>query len=159
MTKPIPDGFHTLTPHLIVEGAAKAIEFYKKAFGAEELVRMPTPDGKRLMHAQVKIGDSMVMLVDAMPEYGAKGPQALGGTPCTLHLYSKDVNAAFDRALKAGCTATMPLADQFWGDRYGKLKDPFGHEWSLAQHVRDVPPAELQKAAQQAMGRQPGAKA
>ena len=155
MVAAIPEGFGTVTPHLIVEGAAKAIEFYKKAFGAEELGRMGMPGSDRLMHAMIKIGDSIVMLVDAMPEYGAKDPKALGGSSCTLHIYSRDVDAAFGRAVKAGCKPTMPLMDAFWGDRYGKVVDPFGHEWSLAQHIRDIPPEEMEKAAKEAFSAMP----
>ncbi len=152
MVRPIPEGFRTLTSHITVEGAADAIEFYKKAFGATELRRLPLPDGKRLMHAAIKIGDSILMLMDAMPD--AKGPKALGGTPATLHIYCDQVDRAFDRAVKAGCTVTMPLADMFWGDRYGRLKDPFGHEWSMGQHIRDVSEADMAKAAQQAFSAQ-----
>ena len=141
----IPQGMHSVTPHLVCAGAAKAIEFYKKAFGAEEAARLPGPDG-RLMHAAVKIGDSQVMLVDEMPEWGALGPKALKGSPVTIHLYVEDVDAFVERAVKAGAKVTMPVADQFWGDRYGKLEDPFGHHWSVATHVRDVSMEEAQKA-------------
>jgi PhnB protein len=141
----IPQGMHSVTPHLVCAGAAKAIEFYKHAFGAEECARLPGPDG-RLMHAAVKIGDSHVMLVDEMPEWGALGPKALKGSPVTIHLYVDDVDAVVARAVKAGAKVTMPVADQFWGDRYGKLEDPFGHHWSVATHVRDVSMEEAQKA-------------
>jgi uncharacterized glyoxalase superfamily protein PhnB len=141
----IPQGMHTVTPHLICAGAAKAIEFYKQAFGATEQARLPGPDG-RLMHAAVKIGDSQVMLVDEMPEWGALGPKSLKGSPVTIHLYVDDVDAFVARAVKAGAKVTMPVADQFWGDRYGKLEDPFGHHWSIATHVRDVSMEEAQKA-------------
>jgi PhnB protein len=141
----IPQGMHSVTPHLICAGAAKAIEFYKQAFGAEEGARLPGPDG-RLMHATVKIGDSQVMLVDEMPEWGALGPKSLKGSPVTIHLYVDDVDAVVARAVKAGAKVTMPVADQFWGDRYGKLEDPFGHHWSVATHVRDVSMEEAQKA-------------
>jgi PhnB protein len=141
----IPQGMHSVTPHLVCAGAAKAIEFYKSAFGAEECARLPGPDG-RLMHAAVKIGDSHVMLVDEMPEWGALGPKSLKGSPVTIHLYVDDVDAVVARAVKAGAKVTMPVADQFWGDRYGKLEDPFGHHWSVATHVRDVSMEEAQKA-------------
>jgi len=144
----IPQGMHSVTPHLICAGAAKAIEFYKQAFGAEEGARLPGPDG-RLMHASVKIGDSQVMLVDEMPEWGALGPKSLKGTPVTIHLYVEDVDAFVERAVKAGAKVTMPVADQFWGDRYGKLEDPFGHHWSVATHVRDVSMEEVKSAMRQ----------
>ena len=141
----IPQGMHSVTPHLICAGAAKAIEFYKQAFGATEQARLPGPDG-RLMHAAVKIGDSQVMLVDEMPEWGALGPKSLKGSPVTIHLYVDDVDAVVARAVKAGAKVTMPVAEQFWGDRYGKLVDPFGHHWSVATHVRDVSMEEAQQA-------------
>ena len=141
----IPQGMHSVTPHLICAGAANAIEFYKQAFGAVEQARLPGPDG-RLMHASVKIGDSQVMLVDEMPEWGALGPKSLKGSPVTIHLYVDDVDAVVARAVKAGAKVTMPVADQFWGDRYGKLEDPFGHHWSVATHVRDVSMEDAQKA-------------
>ena len=144
----IPQGMHSVTPHLVCAGAAKAIEFYKQAFGATEQARLPGPDG-RLMHAAVKIGDSQVMLVDEMPEWGALGPKSLKGTPVTIHLYVEDVDAFVERAVKAGAKVTMPVADQFWGDRYGKLEDPFGHHWSVATHVRDVSMEEVQSAMRQ----------
>jgi len=141
----IPQDMHSVTPHLICAGAAKAIDFYVKAFGATETARLPGPDG-RLMHAAVKIGDSQVMLVDEMPEYGALSPKSLKGSPVTIHLYVDDVDAFVKRAVKAGAKVTMPVEDQFWGDRYGKLEDPFGHHWSVATHVRDVSADEMQKA-------------
>jgi uncharacterized glyoxalase superfamily protein PhnB len=149
--KPIPDGFHTITPHLVVKDGSKAIDFYKKAFGAEELGRHPGPDGKSIMHALLKVGDSMIMLNDECPEMGARGPLAVGGTSVTLSLYVQDADKAFDRAVKAGAKVTMPLADQFWGDRYGIVTDPFGHMWAIATHKQDLTPAELAKAAQTAM--------
>ena len=141
----IPQGMHSVTPHLVCADAARAIEFYKQAFGATEKGRMPGPDG-RLVHAAVKIGDSTVMLVDEMPEWGALGPKALKGSPVTIHLYVEDVDAVVARAVKAGAKVTMEVADQFWGDRYGKLEDPFGHHWSVATHQRDVTPEEMKKA-------------
>jgi uncharacterized glyoxalase superfamily protein PhnB len=143
--KPIPDGMHSVTPHLVCAGAAKAIEFYKKAFGAVEGGRLPGPDG-RIMHAQIRIGDSAVMLVDEMPEWGALGPKALKGSSVTIHLYVENADATFERAVKAGAKVVMPIADQFWGDRYGKLEDPFGHHWSVATRLRDVSPDEMQQA-------------
>ena len=155
--KPIPEGMHSVTPHLVCAGAADAIEFYKKAFGAEEGGRLPGPDG-RLMHAAIRIGDSTVMLVDAMPEWGSLGPKALKGTPVTIHLYVEDADAFVARAAQAGAKVTMPVAEQFWGDRYGKVEDPFGHHWSVATHVRDVTPEEMKKAMQaMAAGQKQGA--
>jgi uncharacterized glyoxalase superfamily protein PhnB len=149
--KPIPDGYHTVTPYLAIRDAAKAIEFYKKAFGAEEIFRMPGPDGK-VMHAEIRIGDSPVMISEEFPEYGTKSPQALGGSPVNIFLYVENVDKVFEQAVKAGATVTMPVADQFWGDRYGKLDDPFGHSWSVATHVEDVAPDEMAKRAAKAMG-------
>ena len=144
--KPIPEGMHSLTPHIVCDGAADAIAFYRKAFGAVELARLPGPGGK-LMHAAVKIGDSTLMLMDEMPECGgALGPKALKGSPVTIHLYVEDVDATVAKAVIAGAKATMPVADMFWGDRYGQLEDPFGHRWSIATHVRDVTSEEMQKA-------------
>ena len=143
----IPQGMHSVTPHLICAGAAKAIDFYVKAFGATESARLPGPDG-RLMHAAVRIGDSTVMLVDEMPEWGALSPKSLKGSPVTIHLYVDDVDAFVARAVKAGAKVTMPVEDAFWGDRYGKLEDPFGHHWSVATPVREVSMEEAQKAMQ-----------
>lgn len=145
--KPIPDDMHSVTPHLVCAGAVGAIEFYKKAFNAVEAGRLPGPQGK-LMHAMIRIGDSPVMLVDEMPEWGSFGPKSLRGSPVTIHLYVEDVDAVVARALAAGAKITMPVADMFWGDRYGKLEDPFGHHWSVATHIRDVSPAEMQQAMQ-----------
>lgn len=142
----IPEGMHSLIPHLICRGAAEALDFYVRAFGAIELVRLPGPDG-RLMHATLRVGDANLMLVDEMPEWGALGPLALGGTPVTLHLYVDDVDASFQRAVAAGATPKMPPADMFWGDRYGQVIDPYGHRWSIATHVRDVPPEQMLEAA------------
>jgi PhnB protein len=143
--KPIPEGMHTVTPHLVCAGAADAIAFYTKAFGAVETARMPGKDGK-LMHAAVRIGDSTVMLVDEMPDWGSFGPKALKGTPVTIHLYVDDADAFAARAVAAGAKVTMPVADMFWGDRYGQLEDPFGHRWSVATHKRDMTPAEMKEA-------------
>jgi PhnB protein len=141
----IPQGMHSVTPHLICAGAAKAIDFYKQAFGAQETARLPGPDG-RLMHAAVRIGDSTVMLADEMPEWGSLGPNALKGSPVTIHLYVEDADKFVERAAKAGAKVTMPVSEQFWGDRYGKIEDPFGHHWSVATHVRDVGPDEMKMA-------------
>ena len=147
-TKPIPKGMHTVTPHLICAGAADAIEFYRKAFGAVELSRMPGSDGK-LMHASVRIGDSIIMLNEENADWGAFGPKHLKGSPVTIHLYVENVDAVFEQAVRAGAKVTMPLDEMFWGDRYGKLEDPFGHQWSIGTHVRDVSPEEMQKAMEQ----------
>ena len=143
--KPIPDGMHSLTPHLICAGAADAIAFYKAAFGAVELARLPGAGGK-LMHAMLRIGDSALMLVDENSEWGMLGPTALKGSPVTLHLYVENADATVAQAVAAGATVTMPIADMFWGDRYAQLQDPFGHRWSVATHLRDVSPAEMQQA-------------
>ena len=144
--KPIPDGMHTLTPHLVCRNAAEAIAFYGKAFGAVELSRLPGAEGK-LMHAMVRIGDSSLMLVDEFPDCGAFGPQSLNGSPVTIHLYVTDVDATVERAVAAGAKVTMPVSDMFWGDRYGRIEDPFGHQWSIATHIRDLSPQEIQAAA------------
>ncbi|KVD37773.1 glyoxalase [Burkholderia ubonensis] len=149
--KPIPEGMHTLTPHLICAGAADAIEFYRQAFNAVERVRLPAPNGK-LMHACLTIGDSTLMLVDEMPEHGALGPKALKGTPVCLHLFVPDVDAAIAQAVAAGAKVTMPAADMFWGDRYGQVEDPFGHRWSLATHQRDLTPEQIRDAMASAPG-------
>jgi len=141
----IPAGMHSVTPHLVCDGAAKAIDFYKQAFGATDAASMPGPDG-RIMHAQFRIGDSAVMLVDENRAYGMLGPKAVGGSPVTIHLYVDDVDAVYQRAVDAGATARMPPADMFWGDRYGVLEDPFGHHWSIATHKREVSAAEMQQA-------------
>lgn len=143
--KPIPEGMRTVTPHLVCAGAADAIEFYKRAFGAVEMARIPGPGGK-LIHAMIRIGDSPIMLVDEFPEYGSVGPKALKGSPVTIHLYVDDVDAFVKRATDAGVKIKMPLADMFWGDRYCQFEDPFGHQWSAATHIRDVPMEEMQEA-------------
>jgi uncharacterized glyoxalase superfamily protein PhnB len=149
--KPVPDGMHTVTPHLICAGAADAIEFYKKAFNAVEVGRLAGPQG-RLMHAMIRIEGSAVMLVDEMPEWGALGPKSLKGSPVTIHLYVEEVDAFVRRAVDAGAKITMPLDDMFWGDRYCKLEDPFGHHWSVATHKRDVSPEEMKQAMQRMGG-------
>jgi uncharacterized glyoxalase superfamily protein PhnB len=147
--KAVPDGMHTITPHLVCRDAAAAIAFYQKAFGAVELARLPGPQGK-LLHAMLRIGDSPFMLVDEFPEWGALGPQSLKGSPVTIHLYVEDADAAIERAVAAGARLTMPVADMFWGDRYGTVEDPFGHRWSIATHLRDLSPEEIQAAAKAA---------
>ena len=146
--QPVPHGYHTVTPSLVVAGAAKAIEFYKKALGAEEKTRFPAPDGS-IMHAEIRIGDSVVMLGDEMPEQGGRGPKSYGGTPVTLFIYRDNVDAAWKKAVDAGAKVVMPLADQFWGDRGGCIEDPFGHRWWLSQHVKDMNQKELQQAAEE----------
>jgi uncharacterized glyoxalase superfamily protein PhnB len=151
---PIPEGFHTITPHLTVRDATKAIEFYKSAFGAEALGVVPGPGGK-VMHALLKIGDSMLMLVDEFPEWHCLSPLALGGTGVTLHIYIEDVDAAFARAVSAGANATMPVMDAFWGDRYGQVTDPFGHKWSLATRKQILTPDEVAKAQEEAFAKMP----
>jgi PhnB protein len=146
MAQPIPKGYHTITPHLVVDGAAEAIDFYVKAFGAKENSRMPfpSPDGKtKLGHAELEIGDSRLFLADEFPDMGVVGPK--GSSPVTIHLYVTDVDAAFNRAVKAGATPSMPPDDAFWGDRYCKVVDPFGHHWSIATHKEDLTPEEVQK--------------
>ena len=143
----IPKGYHTVTPSICVAGADQAIEFYKKALGAEEVMRFPGPDGL-IMHAEIRIGDSLIMLADEMPEQGSRSPKHYGGTPVSFFVYSENVDAAWKRAVDAGATQIQPLADQFWGDRTGCLQDPYGHQWWLAQHIQDLTPEELQKAAE-----------
>ena len=147
--QPIPQGMHTVTPHLVVRGAAKAIDFYKKAFDAKEASRLPGPNGT-IMHAEIQIGDSHVMLMDESPEWKSVAPQTLKGSPVTIHIYVADVDAFVAQAVGAGAKITMPIEDMFWGDRYGKVEDPFGHQWSIATHIRDVDSAELHKVMQKA---------
>jgi PhnB protein len=144
--KPIPDGYHAVTPYLIVQGADRAIEFYKKAFGAEELTRMSEPSG-RVAHAELRIGDSTVMLADEHPEIGALSPMRIGGSSVTMHLYVEDVDATVVQAVLAGAAVTRPVADQFYGDRNGQLVDPFGHVWYVATHKEDVSPEEIGRRA------------
>src|SRR5262249_18652791 len=149
--KPIPEGWRSLTPHLVVRGAAQAIEFYKKAFGATERARMPGPDGKSVMHAALQIGDSLIMLADECPNMYARAPQSLGGTAVVLSLYVEDCDKVFNQVVAAGAKVGMPLADQFWGDRYGKVIDPFGHEWAIMTHKEDLTPEEMAKRGKEAM--------
>jgi PhnB protein len=148
--KPIPDGYHACTPFLAVDDAAKAIDFYKRAFGARERMRMPAPDG-RVAHAELEIGDSVVMLSDPFPQSTCKPPKELGGTSMGVFMYVEDVDALVKQATEAGATVTMPTADMFWGDRFGSLSDPFGHEWQVATHVEDVPPEQMEQRAKEAM--------
>ena len=143
-TQPIPPGFHTVTPYLAIKNALAALEFYKKAFGATERFRMLMPDG-RLAHAEIQVGDSIIMMCDEFPEHGGKSPQTLGGSPVYLYLYVEDVDAFYNKAVAAGAKASKPIMDQFYGDRSGLLEDPFGHQWWIATHKEDVPPEELTK--------------
>ena len=148
--KPIPDGYHTATPYLIIKDAARALDFYKKALGAEELFRMAGPGGK-IGHAEIKIGNSILMLADEHPEMGYKGPQSYGGTPISIMLYVEDVDAQFQKAVAAGAKVKRPLKDQFYGDRSGTIADPFGHEWTIATHKEDLPMEEIERRAAEAM--------
>jgi PhnB protein len=147
--KPIPEGYHSVTPYLIISGASDAIEFYKKAFGAAELFRFPAPDGK-IGHAEIKIGDSPIMLADEYPAMGYKGPQSLGGSPITLMIYVEDVDNVFNRAVDAGATVKEAVQDKFYGDRTGTLTDPFGHVWHISTHQEDVSMEELERRAKTA---------
>ncbi len=147
--RPIPEGFHTATPHMVVRGAAKAIEFYKKALGAEEVMRMADPDGK-VRHAEIRIGDSLIMIADEFPEMGAKGPQSFGGSPVSIYLYVEDVDRSAKQAIAAGAKISRPVQDQFYGDRSGSFTDPFGYEWHIATHKEDVSSEEMAKRAQAA---------
>jgi PhnB protein len=148
--KPVPEGYHTVTPYLTVRDAARAIEFYKKAFGAKEKGVMKGPDGK-VMHAELVIGDSIIMLADEFPQFGSLSPQSVGGSASGLHIYLEDVDSAFDRAVEAGAKVEMPVADMFWGDRYGKLSDPFGHKWSIGTHKADLSNEEIERAQEEFM--------
>jgi len=152
--KAIPSGYHTVTPYLVLGDAGRAIDFYKQAFGAKELSRMAAPGGK-VGHAELKIGDSVIMLSDEM--MGNRSPQSLGGSAVSIFLYVDDVDSVFDRAIKAGAKSEMPPADMFWGDRYAKLTDPFGHLWGIATHIEDVAPQEMEKRAKEAMAKQQAA--
>jgi uncharacterized glyoxalase superfamily protein PhnB len=154
--QPIPKGYHTLTPYLTVRDAVRAIQFYKDAFGAEEIGVMKGPDGK-VMHAEVRIGDSLVMLADESPQFGALSPLSIGGSGMGLHVYVEDVDSAFDRAIKAGGTVEMPVTDMFWGDRYGKLTDPFGHKWSIATRKRNMTSEEIEEGQKEFMKQMQGA--
>ncbi len=147
--KPIPDGYGTVTPTITVHEAAKAIEFYKKAFDAQEIFRFPSPDGKTIMHAEIKIGNSIVMLNDEFPQMNCRSPQSIGGTGSSIFLYVNDADATFNKAVSAGAKPLVPLMDAFWGDRFGSIQDPFGHVWSIATHKKDMTPEEI-KTAQKA---------
>ncbi|MGN6431390.1 MAG: VOC family protein [Gaiellaceae bacterium] len=149
-TQPIPEGYHTLTTYLTMDDAAKAIDYYKDVFGATERVRMEAPDGK-IGHAELEIGDSLLMLSDAFPGATSRPPTELGGTTAGAFMYVEDVDGVVKRAVESGATITMEIADQFWGDRFGSITDPFGHSWSIATHVEDVPPAEMAERAKAAM--------
>ena len=153
--KPVPDGMHTVTPHLVVRGAAQAIKFYEKAFDAQTMGVSEAPDGKLIMHAALKIGDSVVFLCDEMPEGCTSSPQALGGTPVTLHLYVNDADEWFQRAVEAGAESVMPLMDAFWGDRYGVVKDPYGHSWSIATHHEDLTPEQMKQRQEEFFAQMP----
>ncbi len=153
--KPIPDGYHAVTPYLYIKDAARAIDFYKKAFGAVELFRMNGPNGC-IGHAEIKIGDSHLMMADEAPQMGARSPQSYGGSAVSFLIYVKDVDAMFNQALAAGATEQRPVKDQFYGDRSGTLEDPFGHVWTIATHMEDVPPDEMEKRAAAFMKQQTG---
>ena len=148
--KAIPDGYPRVTPYLSVDGAAAAIDFYTKVLGATERMRMPAPNN-RVGHAELEIGDSLIMLADEYPEMGIRGPKAIGGSPVTISVYVEDVDAVFERALKEGATSVRPVENQFYGDRNGQFEDPFGHRWSVATHVEDVPSDEMTKRMEEAM--------
>lgn len=149
--KPIPDGYPQVCPHLSVDGASAAIDFYTNVLGATERMRMPGPDG-RIGHAELQFGDSVVMLADEHPDMGVRGPKAIGGTPVTISLYVEDVDSVFADALSSGAKSLQPLEDRFYGDRTGQFEDPFGHRWTVSSHIEDVPPEEMAKRAAQAMG-------
>jgi uncharacterized glyoxalase superfamily protein PhnB len=150
---PIPEGFHSLSPHLVCKGGVQAIEFYKKAFGAEELLRLTAPDGS-LIHAQLRIGSSMLLLTDESPQMGAFGPKKLGGSPVTIHLSVPDADASAARAVAAGATSVMPVTEMFWGARYGVLQDPFGHSWSVATQVKNLSHDEIRAGLHEAICQQ-----
>jgi uncharacterized glyoxalase superfamily protein PhnB len=157
-TQPIPAGHENLIPHIVCERCSEAIEFYKKAFGAEEIRRMPAPDGRRIMHAAIRIGKSLLFLVDDFPEYNggkASTATALQGTPVTIHQYVVDCDAAIKRAQDAGATVLMPAQDMFWGDRYGCVKDPYGHKWSFGTHIKDLTPDEIKAGMKEAFAQKP----
>ena len=149
-TKAIPDGFHTVTPHLIVKGAAKALDFYREAFGAEELFRNVVEGTDVVMHARMRIGDSFLLVNDEFPEHGVTGPSAAAPSPVTIHIYVDDVDAIYQRAVDAGVKVLMPLGDQFWGDRYAMLQDPFGHRWSVASQKEELTPEQIRDRAKEA---------
>ena len=149
MTKPIPDGYSTITASLIVKNAENAIEFYKKAFGAQEIYRFLGPDGKSIMHAELKFGNSRIMLSEEAPQMNCRSPQSLGGTGTYMYMYVDDTDTTFNKAVAAGAKPTMPVMDMFWGDRFGQIQDPFGHIWGIATHKKDMSPEEISKAGQE----------
>lgn len=153
--KPLPDGYHTVTPYIVVKGAAAALEWYAKAFGAKEILRLPMPDGS-IAHAEFKIGDSPIMLGEENPQWGAKSPQTLGGSPAGFCIYVEDCDQAFNKAVAAGATVDRPVVDQFYGDRNGTVVDPFGHKWTIGTHKKDLTPAEVQAAMMEWMKNMPG---
>jgi PhnB protein len=154
MVSAIPEGTRTVTPHLVVKGASKAIDFYTKAFGARERYRMNGPGGS-IGHAELQIGDSLIYLADEWPQGGSRSPQSLKGSSVVIHLYVDDVDSSFQRAVRAGATVTQPLMDMFWGDRFGQLQDPFGHVWSMATHKQDLTPEEMARRGEEAMAAMP----
>ncbi len=145
--KPVPEGFHTLTPSLVVHDSVEAIKFYKKAFGAEEIMRMPGPGGRGIMHAEIRIGNSILFLNDEFPGAATKSPRTLNGSSATINIYAENADASYNRAIEAGATVRMPIADMFWGDRYGIVTDPFGHAWGIATHREDLSPEEIGRRA------------
>jgi PhnB protein len=149
--KPIPDGYPQVTPYLFVDNAQAAIDFYSSVFGATERMRMPGPDGK-IGHAELQLGDSVLMVADEFPDMGGRSPRTVGGSPVIVSVYVEDVDSVFERAVQAGATAVRPVETQFYGDRAGQFEDPFGHQWSVATHVEDVPPDEMERRVAQAMG-------
>lgn len=153
MAKAIPDGYHSVTPYIYVKGAVKALEFYKNAFGAEELFRMPGPDGQSVMHAEMRVGDSVIMLADENPQQDAMSPETRGGPTGSIMLYVEDVDSSFKRAIDAGAKETAPPMDMFWGDRFSKVIDPFGHQWAIATHTEDVAPEEMDRRMKEWMAK------
>lgn len=152
--KRVPEGFHTITPGLVVNGAQKAVDFYKEAFGAEVIFLKTSKDGSKILHCEIRIGDSRIFVNDEFPEMGSRGPKLIGGSPVSLNLYVEDSDALFERAVAAGATVIMPLADQFWGDRWGMVSDPFGHVWSVASHIADLSPEEIERASEEYFSKQ-----
>jgi uncharacterized glyoxalase superfamily protein PhnB len=152
--KRVPEGFHTITPGLVVNGAQKAVDFYKEAFGAEVIFLKTSKDGSKILHCEIRIGDSRIFVNDEFPEMGSRGPKLIGGSPVSLNLYVEDSDALFERAVAAGATVIMPLADQFWGDRWGMMSDPFGHVWSVASHIADLSPEEIERASEEYFSKQ-----
>ena len=150
-----PEGMHTVTPHIVVKDVPAAIAYYEKVFGAREVLRMPTPDGSMVMHAEIEIGDSRIMMAEEMPDWGSSSPLSLGGTGVSLHLYVADVDATYEAAVAAGAQGVNPPADMFWGDRFGRIVDPFGHSWGLAKHLRTPSMEEMMEGMKAAMGAAP----